>query len=100
MRIAKWQTGILLVCAAGLALGVLIGNAAKALMGLDPSVRWMFAGSFLFFSVGAGFISSFNKAEREHETRLAAFYRGRPARYGLSSRSGFPVPSPPLRRVK
>ena len=64
---------ILLLVASGLALGVLLGNAAKALMAIDPVIRWFFVGCFVFFGMGAGFLSAFNRAEREHELQMAAW---------------------------
>ncbi|MCL1849703.1 MAG: hypothetical protein FWF83_08590 [Clostridiales bacterium] len=67
---------ILFLAATGLAAGVIIGNAAKALASLDPAIRWFFTGCLVFFGLGASFLAAFSKAEREHEAQMAEWAAG------------------------
>lgn len=70
-----WQRKVqsVMIVAAGLPAGLLIGIAANALMKLEPFDRWFFTGCFIFFTAVTCFITTFYKAERAHEISLAAY---------------------------
>ena len=71
-RFAQAQIKAIVLIAAGFLCGVFAGFAAKGMAALDLSDRWMLAGVFLVLGACVALVTSFCKAEREHELRLVA----------------------------
>ena len=71
---AQTQIKTIFLIAAGFLCGVFAGFAAKGMAALDLSDRWMLAGVFLVLGACIALVTSFCKAEREHELRLVAQY--------------------------
>ena len=68
------KPGVLMIfIPCGLFFGAAFGFVCKAVMLLDPLIRWTIAAYLVFFATGAGFIITFNKAEREHELLLSRY---------------------------
>jgi len=71
---SKKQYIALMLMIGGLLAGLLVGCVAKGLMILEPETRFLILSGILVFGVGAGFLTSVFRAEREHELKIAAYF--------------------------
>ena len=71
---SKSRYAALKLIVAGLIAGLFVGLFARVLTSLEPTLRLLALCGILLYGIAAAFISSFFKAEREHELRVAAYF--------------------------
>lgn len=77
------ESRIFLLIAGALLLGMLLGQVAKIIMGLEPFARYVVGGGAAFLTAVAWFILAFSRQERKHELMLAGYEEKQRFYYGL-----------------